>query len=102
MEDNSQNIKELIAYSNGGILSKEIVKNNKLSVTLFCMAAGTEISEHTSTKQGFVHVIEGKGIFNLEGKDIIMSEGVFIKMNKNMVHSLKAEQNTSFLLSLVS
>ncbi|MFC2143690.1 cupin domain-containing protein [Candidatus Aenigmatarchaeota archaeon] len=64
------------------------------------MAKGTEISEHTSTKQGFIYVIEGDGIFNLEGKDIQMSSGVFIHMKENAVHSLQANENTSFILVL--
>ena len=64
------------------------------------MAKGTEISEHTSTKEGTVYVIEGEGIFNLEGKDIDMKPGIFIFMKSNAVHSLKAKENTSFILSL--
>lgn len=100
--DNFQNLKDKISYSESGILSKVIVKSDKLDVTLFCMAKDTEISEHTSTKQGFVYVLEGNGIFTLAGQKITMSEGVFIKMGANMVHSLKAQENTSFLLTLVN
>jgi len=100
MANTVDKITELIEYSKKGILSKEIIKNDKLSITLFCMAKETEISEHTSTKPGFVYVIEGKGIFKLEGKEIIMSLGVLIYMEKNSVHSLKAYENTSFILSL--
>jgi nitric oxide dioxygenase len=96
----NKNIKELIEYPKEGILSKEIVKGEKQDVGLFCMAKGTEIDKHTSTKQGFVYVLEGKGIFNLEGEDIEMKEGVFIQMKENAVHSLMAEENTSFILSL--
>ena|SRR3989338_5278381 len=95
-----EKIRELINYSNKGILSKTIVKNDSLNVTLFSMAAGTEISEHTSTKSGFVYVVEGKGIFNLAGDDIQMAEGVFIYMGANSRHSLSAEENTSFILTL--
>jgi len=102
MENKSQNLKESISYSEGGILSKEIVKNDKLNITLFCVSKAAEISEHTSTKQGFVYIIEGEGIFNLEGKDIQMLPGVLIQMQENMVHSIKAEQNTSFFLVLIS
>ena len=98
----NEKINELIEYSKKGILSKSIIGNNKLDVTLFCMAKGTEMSEHTSTKQGFVYVVEGDGIFNLEGKEIKMSPGVFIYMNENAVHSLKANENTSFILTLVN
>jgi len=97
----NKNIKNLIEYPEKGILSKEVTKTEKVDVTLFCMAKGTEIDEHTSTKQGFVYVVEGKGIFNLEGKDIKMKEGEFIFMNNDTKHSLKAEENTSFMLALV-
>ncbi len=95
-------IKKLIEYPEKGILSKDIVKNNKLDITLFCMAKGTEISDHTSTKEGFVYIIEGDGIFNLEGKDIQMSSGVFVYMKENAIHSLKALDNTTFILVLTN
>jgi|SRR3989338_2966919 len=95
----NKNIKELIEYPKEGVLSK-VISKEKQNVTLFCMAKGTDISEHTSTKQGFVYVIEGRGIFRLEGRDIEMQEGVLIFMKENAKHSLKAEDNTSFLLAL--
>ena len=93
-----KDLKQLIEYPRQGILSKEILKNKELDVTLFCMAKGTEISEHTSTKQGLIHVIEGDGIFNLEGSDIEMKPNIMIHMKENAPHSLKANENTSFLL----
>jgi len=95
-----KNIKKLIEYPSEGILSKEIAKSEKSDVTLFCMVSGTEIGEHTSTKEGFVYVVDGKGMFNLEGEDIEMIPGVFIPMKENAVHSLKAMENTSFVLVL--
>ena len=95
-------LSELVEYPQKGILSKDVVKSDKLNVTLFCMAQGTEISEHTSTKQGFVYVIEGKGNFNLEGEDILMAGGVFIYMKENSIHSLRADENSSFILALVN
>ena len=96
----NKNIKQMIEYPKQGILSKEIVKDEKIDVTLFCMAKGTEIGEHTSTKEGFVYVLEGKGIFNLEGRNIKMLPGVFIFMKENSIHSLKAEEETAFMLAL--
>lgn len=100
MLKNWQNIKKLIEYPSEGIISKEVHKDDKVDVSLFSMASGTEISQHTSTKQGFVHVLEGKGIFNLAGENIDMSEGVFIFLKKDIVHSLKAETDLTFLLFL--
>ena len=96
-----KNINKLIEYPKSGVLSKEILKNKKENITLFCMAKGTEIGEHTSTKKAFVQVIEGEGIFILRDKKIKMLPGIFISMNKNEVHSLKAIKNTSFMLYLI-
>ncbi len=96
----NKNVNELIEYPKEGVLSKELIKTKKANISLFCMAKGTDISEHTSTKEGFIYVLEGDGVFNLEGKDIIMTKGVIIFMKENAVHSLKANKNTSFILSL--
>ncbi|MFH1316652.1 MAG: cupin domain-containing protein [Candidatus Woesearchaeota archaeon] len=95
-----KNINELIHYSDNGIMSKQIIKEENMEVTLFSMSKGTNISEHTSTKQGSVYVVEGDGIFNLKGEEIRMLPGVIINMNKNAVHSIKADENTTFLLIL--
>ena len=95
-----KNMKEMIEYPTEGILSKDVLRDDKVNATLFCMAAGTEMSEHTSVKQGFVYVIEGNGIFTLEGEEIEMKPNVFIALNKNAKHSLSAKENTSFMLVL--
>ena len=95
-----KDIKKLIEYSKEGILSKKIIETESLNVTLFSMARETKISEHTSTKPGIIYIIDGEGIFNLEGKDIKMQKDVFIFMKENSIHSLKANENTSFLLIL--
>lgn len=90
----------LIEYPQSGIISKEVIKNKTIDVSLFCLAKGAEISEHTSTRQGIVYVIEGNGLFNLEGEKIIMKKDTLIFMAENEVHSLKSEDNLAFVLIL--
>lgn len=92
----------MIEYPREGIISKVISKTNKKEVTLFSMARSTEISEHTSIKEGIVYVIEGKGTFTLQGEKIKMEPEIIIFMERNAAHSLGAEDNLSFLLVLVS
>ena len=95
-----KNIKEMIEYPREGILSKEISKDDKLDMGLFCMAKGTIMSDHTSRKDAFVHVVEGDGVFNLEGKDVEMKPGVVIMMKADAVHNLRAVKDTTFILGL--
>ncbi len=102
MKENNFELEKLIEYPKSGILSKVLVKNESGDTTLFCMSKGSELSEHTSTKEGFVLVIEGEGIFTLKGKKIKMAKNVLIHMKKKEVHSLKVLKNTSFLLILTN
>ena len=95
-----QNIKDKITYPKGGIVSQVISKTKKSQVTLFCMSAGTDISEHTSAKEGFVFIIEGKGTFDLGKNRIEMLPGTLITMKKSAVHSIAASENTAFILVL--
>ncbi len=92
-------LKRMIEYPKEGILSKDINKG-KTDVTLFCMSKGTKISDHTSTRDAIVYVMEGEGIFRLKEKDIKMNEGKLIIMKPGEVHSLSAKKDTSFVLIL--
>lgn len=96
----NKELKKLIEYPTSGILSKSIDKNDKVEISLFCMARETDLSEHTSTREGIVVVLDGEGEFILESKSIKMIPGVFIHMSSNAVHALKAQKNTAFLLIL--
>ena len=98
----NKKIIEMIEYPKEGISSKVIAQSDDLEVTLFCMAKDTDISNHTSTKAGTVYVVEGDGVFNLEGEDIEMKAGTLIFMKKDAVHSLRANENTTFVLTLIN
>ena len=100
MDKSWQNYKDLIEYPKSGVLSKVILKNEKFDVTLFCMAQGTDIGEHTSTRRGLVQAVDGDGVFILGPEEIRMTPGVIISMPENAIHSLRAKSNMSFLLFL--
>ncbi|MFH1631072.1 MAG: cupin domain-containing protein [Candidatus Aenigmatarchaeota archaeon] len=93
-------IKYLINYPKDAIISRRLLSSSKKDLTLFCMAKGSKISEHTSTKKLFLYVIEGKGIFYTKGRKIPMVPGTYIQLGKKIKHSLKVIENTSFMLFL--
>lgn len=94
------NFQDKIEYPQEGILSKVLLKDKNCQYTLFCLAENTEISEHTSTRNGTVNVIAGSGILTLEGEDIPLKPGIFVFMKANAPHALKATENLAFLLTL--
>jgi len=95
-------LKEHIEYPDSGVLSKVIWQSEPCQYSLFCLAANTEISEHTSTRHATVQVIEGTGFLILHGEKIALSPGVFIFMEANAPHALEAGANLAFLLTLSS
>ena len=95
-----KNLEELMEFPKEGIFSTVLANGEISNHTLMCFKKGTEISEHTSTREAAATVLKGKGTFVLKGKKIRMVPGVFIFMPKNAPHSLKASKDLAILLSL--
>lgn len=89
-----------IQYPEAGILSQLLLKDQVCQYSLFCLAAGTEISEHTSTRNATIQVLEGFGVLTLAGEEISLEPGIFVFMSANAPHALQAEDNLAFLLIL--
>jgi quercetin dioxygenase-like cupin family protein len=93
-------VRERIEYPADGVMSKVLFKDKNCQYTLFCLAADTSISEHTSTRNAVINVIEGRGTLTLEGQEIKLEPGLFVFMKAHAPHALKAEQNLAFILTL--
>jgi len=90
-------LKQWTDYSKPGVTRKSIVKDAQSSISLVCLTAGTELAEHTAPRTVSLMVIEGRGTFTLEGREIGMEPGVFIYMPPHTTHALRAEENLAFL-----
>ncbi len=95
-----QDLEKMMEFPREGIFSKVLAKTNISNHTLLCLAKGSDMSEHTSTREAAVTVLKGKGTFILRRKKIKMKPGVFIFMPKNAPHSLTADEDLAILLSL--
>lgn len=89
-----------IEYPQSGVLSKVLLQDQVCQYTLFCLAADTDISEHTSTRNAVVQCLEGKGVLTLNGQAIALEPGVWVVMPANAPHALQAIENLAFLLTL--
>ena len=101
-ETTTLQLKDHLTYPESGVLSKVIWKDEVCQYSLFCLAANTEISEHTSTRNATVQVVEGTGSLTLNDETIALAPGVFIFMAANAPHALKAASNLAFVLTLSS
>lgn len=91
-------LKNLVDYQAGQVVSKTLVQNELVSVTVFSFDKDEEISTHASSGDAMVTVLEGKGKFTISGKTFILSAGQTIVMPKNEPHSVFGEEKFKMIL----
>ena len=71
-------LKDLVEYQDGQVVSKTLVQNDLVSMTVFSFDKGEEISSHSAGGDAMVTVLEGVGeVFILEeGETLIMPKGI--------------------------
>ncbi len=94
-------LKEQVAYQEGQVVSKTLVQNQAVSVTLFAFEKDEEISTHESGGDAMVTVLEGTGKFTIEGTEYILEEGKSIIMPARKPHAVYGQERFKMLLMVV-
>ena len=95
------NLSQQIEYSQGGIISKQVLKNEIGNITLFSFDKDQILSEHTAPFDAMVQVIEGKAEILINGKPNILKTGESIIMPANIPHALNAIEPFKMILTMI-
>ncbi|MDE6047777.1 MAG: cupin domain-containing protein [Anaeroplasmataceae bacterium] len=85
-------LKDLVSYQKGQVVSKTLVQNDAVSMTIFSFDKGEEISTHAASGDAMVTVLEGTGRFTVGGEVFILTEGETLIMPKNIPHAVYGEE----------
>ena len=85
-------LKDLVEYQKGQVVSKTLVQNEQLSMTIFSFDKGAEISTHASGGDAMFTVLEGTGKFTVGGEVFILNEGETLIMPKDVPHAVYGEE----------
>lgn len=88
----SLKLKDLVAYQDGQVVSKTLVQNNAVSMTLFSFDKGEEISTHASCGDAMVTVLDGTGRFTVGGEVFLLNEGDTLIMPKDIPHAVYGQE----------
>lgn len=88
-----------IEYQAGQVVSKTLVQNDKVSMTLFSFDKGEEISTHAAAGDAMVAVLDGTGRFTVGGEVFILNAGETLIMPKDIPHAVYGEEK--FKMQLV-
>ncbi|MCI9453826.1 MAG: cupin domain-containing protein [Dorea sp.] len=96
----SMKLKDLVDYQAGQVVSRTLVQNASVSMTIFSFDKGEEISTHASGGDAMVTVLEGKGKFTVGGEVFILEEGETLIMPKDVPHAVFGEERFKMQLTV--
>lgn len=85
-------LKDQVEYQSGQVVSKTLVQNKLVSMTLFSFDKGEEISTHAASGDAMVTVLEGKGRFTVGGEVFYLEAGETLIMPKDIPHAVYGEE----------
>ncbi|MBR0061088.1 MAG: cupin domain-containing protein [Selenomonadaceae bacterium] len=91
-------LKELVACADGQVVSKTLIQNNGVGITLFAFAKGEGISTHESKGDALVTALEGTGRITIAGENFTVKAGESIVMPANTPHAVYGEDDFKMLL----
>ena len=90
----------LIEFPEEGILSNILIKGEDSNHVLMCLSKGSELTKQASSREEAISICKGIGILAMDHEKIRIEKGAFLFIPKNTPHSIKAEENLAFIISL--
>lgn len=94
-------IEDLIDYQDDSVVSREIIRKDTGTVTIFAFDKGEGLSEHTAPFDAMVQIIDGEAEITISGKKNLLSKGDMIIMPANEPHALKAIEKYKMILTMI-
>lgn len=94
-------LKEQVGYQTGQVVSKTLIQNDAVSITLFSFDKGEEISAHSSEGDAFVTCLDGVGRITIDGIEYELKEGESIVMPAGHPHAVYGAEQFKMLLVVV-
>jgi len=95
------NLKELLVYQKGAIVSKTLLEKETGTVTLFAFDKDQALSEHTAPFDALVQVTDGQAEIRIAGIPHRVGEGEMIVMPAGRPHALRALTPFKMMLTMV-
>lgn len=94
-------LRDAIEYSTAGVVSRQILKNENGSITLFSFDRGEGLGEHSAPFDALVQIIDGEAEIHIDGRELRLKEGEAVVMPARAPHSLYAPVRFKMLLSMI-
>lgn len=94
-------IGSLAEYQIESVVSREIIKKEVGTVTIFAFDKGQGLSEHSAPFDAMVQIVDGVGEITISGNKNIVKKGELIIMPANEPHALFANEPFKMILTMI-
>lgn len=91
----------MIDYAEGGVVSKQVLKNQAGNITLFSFDKDEGLSEHTTPYDALVEVLDGTVEITIGGEKFTITANESIIMPATVPHALHAIERFKMLLTMI-
>jgi quercetin dioxygenase-like cupin family protein len=95
------NIENLIDYQENSVVSREIIRKETGTVTIFAFDKEEGLSEHTAPFDAMVQVVDGTAEIIISGNKNVVKSGEMIIMPGNVPHALNAVERFKMVLTMI-
>ena len=96
-----ESAEKLVAYQDGAVVSREVVRAAKGTITAFAFDEGQGLSEHTTPYDALAHVLEGEAEITIGGEAHRVSGGQLVLMPGGVPHALRAVARFKMILTMI-
>jgi quercetin dioxygenase-like cupin family protein len=97
----ASNLRALLPYQEGAIVSRVMLKNKAGSTTLFAFDRGEGLSEHTSPFEALLIGVDGEADITIDGQPFRVKDGDAITLPANHPHAVRAVSPFKMLLVMI-
>lgn len=94
-------LSDQVGYADGGVVSKQVLKNGAGNITLFSFDEGQGLSEHAAPFDALVQILDGEAEIRLGDRPLRLKRGESVIMPAGMKHSLHAVTRFKMLLTMI-
>lgn len=94
-------IAALIDYQTGAVVSRSLVDDESVTVTVFAFDEGERLSEHTAPHDAILQVVDGTALITIDGEEYEVADGETIVLPAEEPHAVDAVSQFKMFLTMI-
>lgn len=96
-----ENLEQSVEAPEEGMRSHPVFTSELVRVTVFGLAAGHEMREHSTSHEALLHFLDGEAELSVGGEKLTAKTGAWLRMAPRVAHSITAKTPVKFALHVL-